>query len=126
MVHLFRTHAPSTEDFVWVAHLDNGSTFPEIDANGGEHGWREVPTDRVSAIELIAQRPTHHDVRIEITHDAMPVFFRRRYVRLANGSGQVSRDGVTVVGWESSSERWYLVIDADGNNRTVRDLGAIP
>lgn len=126
MLSLLRTRTEPTEDLTWITQHADGAVFPEIGPDGDARGWKHKPDSPVVAIELVAQRLTHHDLRIEIPEGAMAVFFRRRYLSVAVGDGSVERtDGLTVVGWESAAEQWYLVIDAAGNNRTVRDMAAI-
>ena len=113
--------------FCWVAHLDTGDAWAEFDADGCARGWASIPPGcRVVAVELIAQRATHHDVRIAIPDGAEAVFFRRRRLTVRGSDGAIQPHGsTTVVGWKAETDGRYWGIDANGNTRVTSDLGAL-
>lgn len=104
------------DDFTWLAHLDNGETYAEHDADGNARGWKSVPHERVVALELLPTRPDLHNVRAEVPADAQPVFFRRRTVTipLSDDVPVQHGDTITVIGYESATSRHYWAAYPDG------------
>ena len=115
------------DDFTWLAHLDNGDAYPEHDARGVARGWRDVPHARVTALELVPQRPHLHRVHWEIPRGAVPVLFRRRTVRVhLRTDGHIEDGGtITVLGWESSDAARYVAVWPNGDTRITETTAVI-
>lgn len=109
------------DDFAWLAHLDNGETYAEHDADGNARGWASVPHARVTALELIPTQPDIAGLRIEIAPEQKPVYFRRRFVAMRGDGAVTGTRTVTVIGYESGAGNRYWAVEANGDNRTVRD-----
>lgn len=113
------------EDFTWLAHLDNGEAYPEHDARGVARGWRDVPHDRVTALELIPTRPDVSGLCIAIMPEQEPVCFRRRCVTVRIDGTVTDSRTVTVIGYESDTGNRYWAVESNGDNHTVRDHAEI-
>lgn len=106
--------ATLTDDYHWVAHLDDGRAYHEHDDQGVARGWASVPQEHVISLELIPQRDGLPDVRIPIMPTQRPALFRRRQFTISP-AGVVSGDrSITVIGWESDLAAHYWAVAPDG------------
>lgn len=104
------------EDFTWLAHLDDGETYAEYGPDGTARGWKSVPHERVTALELIPTRDDLHGFRIPVPEGAAPVLFRRRtvHIHLVSDARLSRGDTITVIGYESASSSHYWAAYPDG------------
>lgn len=115
----------SREDFIWVAHLDDGTAYPEHGPDGVARGWASVPQARVISLELVPQRDGLPDVRIALTPEQTPVLFRRRYVTVSMDGVTRSTHTVSVIGWISDHDAHYWAAYPDGTVVEARDTTTI-
>lgn len=113
------------DDFIWLAHLDNGETYAEHDERGNERGWKSVPHERVVALELVPVQPDVAGLCIAIAPEQTPVCFRRRFATVRTDGVIAGTRTVTVIGYESDAGDRYWAVEANGDNRTVRDQAEI-
>ena len=113
------------EGYRWVAHLDDGSAYPEY-FGGAARGWKSVPYARVISLELVPQRIDLPDLRIPITPGQTPVLFRRNRTDIDLGSGEQTRaPAITVIGWMDEDDAHYWAAYADGRVVETEDLTTI-
>lgn len=99
------------DHWTWVAWLDDGSTVREAD----ERGWADVPSDRVTAIELVPVTDGRAPLVLAVPPGATATLFRHRQIRLDVAGGRQWHDGsVTVVAWAMDGRAVWVHLQDDG------------
>lgn len=100
--------------WTWRAHLTDGSVVAEREPDGVEHGWADVPADRVRAIELASVDGERAPVWLDVPDGATAWLGRRRSIVLRADGTQERQASVTVLRWTHGERACWLYAADDG------------
>ena len=114
-----------SDDYRWLAHYSDGSTYPEHGPDGEARGWKSVDQSRVVAVEIVPQKPHMPDLKVNLQAGDRAVFFRRRTVTVAFRGAVQRQSTITVLGWETDDETGLWAVYPDGEVLVTSDKQAI-